>query len=102
LARVTVEDCLARVGNRFALVILAARRAQQLRKGAAPLVRCDNKAAVTALREIALGKVSFEGDLHDALATHLREVKALGLLQSAATPRRRHIDASSSDREELS
>jgi DNA-directed RNA polymerase subunit omega len=101
LARVTVEDCLALVGNRFALVILAARRAQQLRQGASPLVRCDNKAPVTALREIASGKVSFQGDLNVALATHLREAKELGLLQSAHSPRRRSIDASGSDNKEL-
>jgi DNA-directed RNA polymerase subunit omega len=101
LARVTVEDCLALVGNRFALVILAARRAQQLRKGAHPLVRCDNKAPVTALREIAGGKVSYAGDLNAALATHLREVKELGVLQSSHSPRRRHVDASGSDNREI-
>src|SRR5437588_12623882 len=53
LARVTVEDCLENVHNRFALVILAAERARQLANGAKSLVRCDNKPAVTSLREIA-------------------------------------------------
>ena len=95
MARVTVEDCLAQVGNRFALVILAARRAQQLSKGAIPLVRCTNKAAVTALREIAEGKVRFDGDLHGALETHLQQAKELGLWQAAQGPRRRMLDASS-------
>src|SRR5690242_13074675 len=67
VARVTVEDCLEKVGNRFALVILAAERARQLSKGAQPLVQCDNKPAVTALREIAQGKVAFNETVHDTV-----------------------------------
>lgn len=57
MARVTVEDCLAHVENRFALVILAAARARQLAKKAPPLVPSRNRPAVTALREIAVGRV---------------------------------------------
>ncbi len=57
MARITVEDCLERVPNRFELVLLAARRAKQLLKGARPLVESDNKEVVTALREIAANKV---------------------------------------------
>ena len=53
MARITVEDCLERVPNRFELVLLAARRAKQLLKGARPLVDSDNKDIVTALREVA-------------------------------------------------
>ena len=49
MARVTVEDCLEQVPNRFALTILAAERGRQISKGAPPLVRCENKSAVTAL-----------------------------------------------------
>ena len=78
MARVTVEDCLELVGNRFALVILAAERARQLSKGARPLLRCENKPAVTALREIADGKVRFEGDVKDAVEKHLREKRTHG------------------------
>ena len=59
MARVTVEDCLEKVSNRFALVHLAARRAKQILKGSKPLVKHDNKEIVLALREIAAGKVSF-------------------------------------------
>jgi DNA-directed RNA polymerase subunit omega len=59
MARVTVEDCLRRVSNRFALVHLAARRAKQLLKGSEPLVRHKNKEIVLALREIAAGNVNF-------------------------------------------
>lgn len=58
MARITVEDCLERIPNRFELVLAAARRAKQLVKGARPLVDSDNKEVVTALREIAAGKVS--------------------------------------------
>ena len=57
MARITVEDCLAKIPNRFELVVVAARRAKELLKGAPPLVRSENKEVVTALREIAAGKV---------------------------------------------
>ena len=67
MARVTVEDCLENVHNRFALVVLAAKRARQLAKGAHPLVQCKNREAVTALREIADGKVKFVQDVKEAL-----------------------------------
>lgn len=60
MARITVEDCLEQVPNRFALVLVGARRAKQLLKGARPLVESDNKEVVTALREIAAAKVGVE------------------------------------------
>ncbi|MBF0528073.1 MAG: DNA-directed RNA polymerase subunit omega [Deltaproteobacteria bacterium] len=53
MARITVEDCLEQVENRFQLVHLSARRVRQLRQGATPLYDCDNKDVVLALREIA-------------------------------------------------
>ena len=56
MARITVEDCLDKVPNRFELVLLSARRAKQLLKGARPLVSTDNKEVVASLREIADGK----------------------------------------------
>ncbi|MGQ9647353.1 MAG: DNA-directed RNA polymerase subunit omega [Thermodesulfobacteriota bacterium] len=59
MARITVEDCLKKVESRFALVILAARRAKMLMKGATPLVESDNRPIVNALREVAAGKVRF-------------------------------------------
>jgi DNA-directed RNA polymerase subunit omega len=59
MARITVEDCLRKVGSRFELVILAARRAKMMMKGAKPLVDADNRPIVTALREVAAGKVKF-------------------------------------------
>ena len=57
MARITVEDCLQKVENRFALVLLAAERTKQLLKGSSPLVESDNKDGVISLREIAAGKV---------------------------------------------
>ena len=60
MARITVEDCLAQVPNRFELVLLAARRAKQLLKGARPLVESDNKEVVSALREVAASKVRIQ------------------------------------------
>jgi DNA-directed RNA polymerase subunit omega len=59
MARITVEDCLKRVESRFELVILAGRRAKMIMKGAKPLIERDNRPIVTALREIAGGKVKF-------------------------------------------
>jgi DNA-directed RNA polymerase subunit omega len=59
MARVTVEDCLEQVDNRFALVHLGAKRVRQLYKGAPVLLdeRVRNKEIVVALREIAAGKI---------------------------------------------
>ena len=57
MARITVEDCLGGVSSRFELVALATKRARQLLKGANPLIKCDNRDIVKALREIAAGKV---------------------------------------------
>jgi len=59
MARVTVEDCLENVENRFQLVLVAARRARQLMAGAEPCVEQENdKPTVLALREIAGGFVT--------------------------------------------
>ncbi|HET8563604.1 MAG TPA: DNA-directed RNA polymerase subunit omega [Candidatus Binatia bacterium] len=57
MSRITVEDCLQKVANRFELVLLASQRARQLFKGAKPLIESDNREVVVALREIAAGKV---------------------------------------------
>lgn len=58
MARVTVEDCLNKVNNRFVLVLMASKRAKQLHNGNKPLIDSkDNKSIVTALREIASEKV---------------------------------------------
>ncbi len=60
MARVTVEDCLREVPNRFALAMVASQRAKQLLRGASPLISSKNKFVVTALREISGGKVKIK------------------------------------------
>lgn len=62
MARVTVEDCLDEISNRFLLTMVAAKRSKQLYRGAPPLVEnvSGNKKVVLALREIAAGKIEFE------------------------------------------
>ncbi len=57
MARITVEDCLQKVNNRFALIHMAAKRVRQLRKGLEPTLASKNKDVVVALREIAAGNV---------------------------------------------
>jgi DNA-directed RNA polymerase subunit omega len=59
MARVTVEDCLEKIHDRFSLAVAASKRTKQLMKGAEPLSkRKENRPVVTALRELAEGKVS--------------------------------------------
>ena len=57
MARITVEDCLKKVNNRFTLIHMAAKRVRQLRKGAEPTIQSKNKDIVISLREIAAGNV---------------------------------------------
>ena len=67
MARITVEDCLPNVANRFDLVLLASKRARQIAMGSRPLVDAENdKPTVLALREIADGLMSHE--TFDAIA----------------------------------
>ncbi len=60
MARVTIEDCLKNVDNRFTLVHLAAKRVRQVREGSDLLVKSNNEDIVTVLREIAAGRVTAE------------------------------------------
>jgi DNA-directed RNA polymerase subunit omega len=61
MARITVEDCLDRIDNRFEMVLTATKRARQIANGADPLVEEQNdKPTVIALREIAAGLVDPE------------------------------------------
>ncbi|MBN2724487.1 MAG: DNA-directed RNA polymerase subunit omega [Deltaproteobacteria bacterium] len=76
MARVTVEDCLEKIPNRFALVRLASERVRELsRPGMDPLVICKNKAAVTSLREIAAGLVRYEEDVNEVVRAYSEEMK---------------------------
>jgi DNA-directed RNA polymerase subunit omega len=67
MARITVEDCLKKVDNRFGLIHLSAKRVRQLRKGLEPLVNCKNKDVVVSLREIAAGKIFQIEKIEDSL-----------------------------------
>ncbi len=60
MARITVEDCLNKIPNRFQLVLAATYRARMLSQGHTPRVESKNKPGVTAPREIAAGEVGLE------------------------------------------
>src|SRR5207253_6908606 len=60
MARITVEDCLQQIPNRFQLVLAATYRARMLSQGHAPKIETKNKPGVTALREIAAGEIGIE------------------------------------------
>nr|MBL8410228.1 DNA-directed RNA polymerase subunit omega [Dechloromonas sp.] len=61
MARVTVDDCMKRIPNRFQMTLAAAHRARQIANGATPLVDAEkDKPTVVALREMAAGKVGLE------------------------------------------
>ncbi len=74
MARVTVEDCLARVPNRFALTVLGSRRARAISEGRGrALVECENKEGVTALREISADRVRYKENVEETLTTFIEE-----------------------------
>lgn len=80
MARVTVEDCLEKIDNRFELVLAATRRARQVARGTQPLVEWENdKPTVVALREIAEGHVTA-----DILSVEYEAAEALGALEQQA------------------
>lgn len=85
MARITVEDCLTQETNRFALVQLAAKRTKQLLRGAKNLTKekHDNKAVVTALREIADGRVRFMTEEESRIALELAAAEEEQAQQSA-------------------
>jgi DNA-directed RNA polymerase subunit omega len=60
MARITIEDCVKKIPNRFQLTLCATYRARQLLQGHTKKVDANDKATVTALREIAAGKVGIE------------------------------------------
>lgn len=74
MARVTTEDCIDKISNRYELLVLAAHRARQLSEGDAPRVDPEqDKPTVLALREIAAGEVE-SGDLRENLVNNLRHI----------------------------
>lgn len=60
MARITVEDCVVQIPNRFNLTLVAAYRARELAQGHEPRLESKNKPTVTALREIAAGVTGLE------------------------------------------
>ncbi|MBW1949630.1 MAG: DNA-directed RNA polymerase subunit omega [Deltaproteobacteria bacterium] len=92
MARITVEDCLQKVNNRFALIHLSAKRVRQLRRGAEPLVQSKNKDIVVSLREIAAGKVrkAEPEDLERLLEEAERRIPPLLSPRKRPLPKRRN------------
>ena len=87
MARVTVEDCIDKIDNRFELVLLAAHRARILASGAPPLVKRDNdKNPVIALREIADEHLS-PGDLKEEFIHSLQKFVEVDEPEPEAVPR---------------
>lgn len=66
MARITVEDCLAKVSNRFLITQMGIKRVKQYREGYEPLVETKNKEVVNSLREIAAGKVLPDSSIVEA------------------------------------
>jgi DNA-directed RNA polymerase subunit omega len=82
MARITIEDCIEKVPNRFHLVQMTAIRAKQLKRGAAALVHSEeNKEVVTALREIAAGLVT-----QDLNVAEPEDEEGLGQVVEGETP----------------
>ena len=76
MARVTVEDCIDKVSNRFELVLLAAHRARMISGGVEPSLDRDNdKNPVLALREIALETVTFDELMEYTIESHQRQIE---------------------------
>ncbi|NKC11349.1 MAG: DNA-directed RNA polymerase subunit omega [Gammaproteobacteria bacterium] len=89
MARITVEDCLDKVDNRFELVLVATRRARQIARGAEPLVEeANDKSTVIALREIAEGKITpeimAEKEAHER--THAELLESIEAAENFSNP----------------
>lgn len=96
MARITVEDCLVQENNRFSLVQLASKRTKQLLQGSSPQITDKrNKSVVTALREIADGKVRFMTPEETALyeAEKAREAEEARAAAAVERERRPEIGA---------
>jgi len=94
MARVTVEDCLEQIPNRFALTVLASRRARALSEGrGTAMVPAPNKVGVLALREIAKGMVRYEEDVKEVILAFIEEQRAQ--LMAGSTVDTTFIDAAS-------
>ncbi len=98
MARVTVEDCLKRIPNRFFLVHAAAKRVRQLREGSERLIETpENEDIVAALREIAAGKVFVTGHYTEFEAAAMEQNEAAGPEESPEKSDDAPQDADASD-----
>ena len=86
MARVSIEDCLDNIENRFALVTVASHRTRQLMAGKTPLVKTKNKEAVTALREIAEGLVVTDAPDTEQAAPVTEGLSSLGSDLTSVAP----------------
>jgi DNA-directed RNA polymerase subunit omega len=76
VARITIEDCLKRVKNRFLLVNMAAKRVRQIREGSEYLVSSPkNEDIVVSLREIAAGKITIGEDKEEEIKEEILEIE---------------------------
>jgi DNA-directed RNA polymerase subunit omega len=88
MARITVEDCVANVSNKFQLVLVAAKRARQLANGAEPMVEWENdKPTVVALREIAEGYIT-----ESILEEREQQIDELLEMETAVSSMQRDMD----------
>ncbi len=95
MARITVEDCLDKIDNRFDMTLIAAERARQIAMGAEPLVPFDNdKPTVIALRELSEGLMSRE--VLDEIAA---AAKAADLAVAAEAEARRETESAEDEEE---
>ncbi len=76
MARITVEDCLNNVNNRFTLIHMVAKRVRELRKGAEPTISSKNRDIVMSLREIAAGNIRLQTEEEARLLSE-RQVDSL-------------------------
>lgn len=66
MARITVEDALQQINNRFVIAQMTMKRVRMYREGYEPLIKTDNREVVTALREIAAGKIKLKSPIKEA------------------------------------
>lgn len=84
MQQVTVQDCLEKIGNHFALTIIAAERARQLQKAASLHAGSEHRVTVAALRDIAAGHVRFVEPLSEVLERYLRWMRTRGVVSAAS------------------
>ena len=78
MARITIEDCLKRVNNRFILVNMAAKRVRQIREGSEYLVSSPkNEDIVVSLREIAAGKITIREGKEEDIKEEIEEIEEI-------------------------